>query len=46
VRLTLVTNGAETFAAEISQDLYRALGITVGGRFFVTPKELRVFPGD
>ncbi len=46
VRLTLVTGGEETFSAEISQDLYRALGITVGGRFFVTPKALRVFRGD
>jgi sulfate transport system ATP-binding protein len=46
VRLTLVTSGEETFAAEISQDLYRALRISVGGRFFVTPKELRVFRGE
>lgn len=46
VRLTLVTGGQETFSAEVSQELYRALGIVVGGRFFVTPKELRVFRDD
>jgi sulfate/thiosulfate transport system ATP-binding protein len=43
VRLTLVTQGGEPFSAEISQELYRALAIAVGGRFYVTPRTLRVF---
>jgi sulfate transport system ATP-binding protein len=46
VRLTLAAEGDHTFSADISQDVYRSLKVAVGARFWVLPKELRVFPGE
>ena len=46
VRLTLAAEGDHTFSADISQDVYRSLKVAVGAKFWVLPKELRVFPGE
>jgi sulfate transport system ATP-binding protein len=45
VRLTLAAEGEHMFSADISQDVYRALKVAVGAKFWVLPKDLRVFPG-
>ena len=45
VRLTLAAAGEHTFSADVSQDVYRSLKVAIGGRFWVLPRELRVFPG-
>ncbi|MBK6735746.1 MAG: sulfate ABC transporter ATP-binding protein [bacterium] len=45
VRLTLAAEGDHTFSADISQDVYRSLKVAVGAKFWVLPKDLRVFPG-
>ena len=46
VRLTLSAAGDQVFSADISQDVYRSLKVAVGSRFWVLPKDLRVFPGE
>ena len=45
VRLTLLAAGDQTFSADITQDVYRSLKVAIGARFWVLPKDLRVFPG-
>ncbi|MBK8164605.1 MAG: sulfate ABC transporter ATP-binding protein [bacterium] len=45
VRLTLATEAGLVFSADVSQDVYRSLKVAVGGRFWVQPRDLRVFPG-
>jgi hypothetical protein len=46
VRLTLAAAGDHTFSADVTQDVYRSLKVTVGAKFWVLPKDLRVFPGQ
>ncbi len=43
VKLELLTVLGETIQVEISQERYRALGLTRGRRVYVRPREIRVF---
>ena len=46
VRLDLVADSGEQLHAELSQDRYRSLGITLDSQVFVTPREVKVFASD
>jgi sulfate transport system ATP-binding protein len=43
VRLDLLADSGEPLHAEMPQDRFRSLGITVDSQVFVTPKEVKVF---
>jgi sulfate transport system ATP-binding protein len=44
VKIELLSTAGEVIQVETSQQHYRTLGATVGGRVFVRPREIRVFP--
>jgi sulfate transport system ATP-binding protein len=46
VRLDLVAESGEHLCAELPQDRFRALGIAVGSRVFVSPRDVKIFPQD
>ena len=43
VRLELKTDAGEAVSAEVTQDRFRDLGLHVGSRVFVAPREIKVF---
>ena len=43
VRLDLVADSGEHLHADLPQDRYRALGISLESQVFVTPREVKVF---
>jgi sulfate/thiosulfate transport system ATP-binding protein len=46
VRLELTAESGERLYAELSQERYRALGVSKGSRVFVSPREVKVFPKE
>ena len=46
VRLDLLAESGEQLHAELPQDRYRTLGITLDSQVFVTPREVKVFASE
>ena len=46
VRLDLVADSGEQLHAEMPQERYRSLGITLDSQVFVTPREVKVFASE
>ena len=46
VRLELLASTGERLCAELTQDRYRSLGLSIGSTVFVTPRDVKVFAGE